>query len=1100
MNKIKSSIIVAVALIGLFVGANTTFARTPDVTCNSATVYGNVYPQNTTVSIWFEWGTSRATVQNGGGTKIGQRQVSYDTEISAGITGLNQNTTYYYRSAMQDGPYYVPATTESFTTLTSQAQTYTVNTNVTSGNGSFSPTSRQVTSGNTTSFNLIPGSGYSIGGASGCNGYLSRSTFYTGAITSNCTVSASFVQNQPTTYTVTPNAGAGGYISPSLPQQVSSGNTTSFSVIPNSGYSIDNVTSSCGGNLSGTTYTTGPITYNCSVYASFIKKENISVHLTADETSAVYGGSTTLHWQTSGSVSSCTATQGNGNWYGTKNLSGSQNTGALYADTTFGITCYGTPGSSEQASDSVKVNISSQPVASGTLYLSPYSCVIPQGVSTCTVQASWTTTNTNSASLVDGNTGNTLDTLLNRYSYNPKQVWVTYPSTNFILKGAGPTLDSKTATASCASGTHWENSRCTKDFIDAPVTVHITADNSNVAYGGSTTLRWTNSSSVTTCTATGGTSNWNGTKNPNSSASTGPLYADTTFGITCYGGSGQSASDSLRVYVNNNNNDRANPTVNTRSPSNVNFDSATLRGFVNSNGGDRTRAWFEWGTSSSNYSNQTTSVYYGSTSGSYFEYTIRGLSSDRTYYYRAVAQNDYGDVEYGSRESFRTDRDNDNCSGSNNCNGDIPYVTTYSATAVSDNYATLNGLSDANDSATDTWFEWGTSYSNLNRSTSKDYQGTGRDNFNDRITGLSPNTTYYFRAVARNSEGTARGNILSFRTSGAVIIPVGECGAGFSTCEPTAVSIIASNISQSSARLNAMAYIPLNVYTTGFFEYGPNPSLGLSTLQKSIGTISPTPFSESLSNLAPNTVYYYRAVVSNQYGISRGDILSFRTGNLIVYTDTTTGSNVIYRNTTLVSNTSSTTNTGNNVGTSRSSLVYLSVSRDEEVVRRGDIVDYIINYKNVSTQNLRNIVLRVAIPGEFEFMETTRGAFALEDNMVVVNIGNLFPQEEGSVRITVAVKEDAEIGKSVVVTANLAYTIVDTGVQEEVFAYSRNTIADGRLGLGAAAIFGAGFLPSNLLGWLLLILIILLLIAAVRWLYERPRVVVAQMNQQPENH
>ncbi len=72
----------------------------------------------------------------------------------------------------------------------------------------------------------------------------------------------------PQTFTVTPNAGTGGGISPSAPQNVNSNATTSFTITPTSGYQIASVTG-CGGNLSGTTYTTGAITGNCIVAVSY---------------------------------------------------------------------------------------------------------------------------------------------------------------------------------------------------------------------------------------------------------------------------------------------------------------------------------------------------------------------------------------------------------------------------------------------------------------------------------------------------------------------------------------------------------------------------------------------------------------------------------------------------------------------------------------------------------------------------------------------------------------------------------------------------------------------------------------------------------------
>ena len=74
-----------------------------------------------------------------------------------------------------------------------------------------------------------------------------------------------YTRNQ---YTVTPSAGNNGSISPDTPQTVTHGDTTTFTVTPDTGYSIANVTG-CGGTLSGNTYTTGTITEACTVEALF---------------------------------------------------------------------------------------------------------------------------------------------------------------------------------------------------------------------------------------------------------------------------------------------------------------------------------------------------------------------------------------------------------------------------------------------------------------------------------------------------------------------------------------------------------------------------------------------------------------------------------------------------------------------------------------------------------------------------------------------------------------------------------------------------------------------------------------------------------------
>ena len=80
----------------------------------------------------------------------------------------------------------------------------------------------------------------------------------------------------PKSYAVSASAGVGGSVSPTS-ASVTEGSTASISVTTNEGYEIDSV-SGCGGTLSGTVYTTGPITGACSVTASFkLKKYTVSI-------------------------------------------------------------------------------------------------------------------------------------------------------------------------------------------------------------------------------------------------------------------------------------------------------------------------------------------------------------------------------------------------------------------------------------------------------------------------------------------------------------------------------------------------------------------------------------------------------------------------------------------------------------------------------------------------------------------------------------------------------------------------------------------------------------------------------------------------------
>ena len=84
-----------------------------------------------------------------------------------------------------------------------------------------------------------------------------------------------FDAQPPPTFTVTPSAGANGSISPNTVQTVGSGATVAFALAASAGYhSVIGVeASACGGTLNpaGTSYTTNPVTQNCTVSATFVQ-------------------------------------------------------------------------------------------------------------------------------------------------------------------------------------------------------------------------------------------------------------------------------------------------------------------------------------------------------------------------------------------------------------------------------------------------------------------------------------------------------------------------------------------------------------------------------------------------------------------------------------------------------------------------------------------------------------------------------------------------------------------------------------------------------------------------------------------------------------
>ena len=105
----------------------------------------------------------------------------------------------------------------------------------------------------------------------------------------------------------------------------------------------------------------------------------------------------------------------------------------------------------------------------------------------------------------------------------------------------------------------------------------------------------------------------------------------------------------------------------------------------------------------------------------------------------------------------------------------VPTVQTVAAAGTTTTSATINGTitSDGGSSIIDRRFDWGTTSGNLNQAVFAASITVSGNNFSATLTGLSPGTTYYFRAWARNGStadvgygaGWNIGSILPFTTS-----------------------------------------------------------------------------------------------------------------------------------------------------------------------------------------------------------------------------------------------------------------------------------------------------------------------------------------------
>ncbi|KKU87548.1 MAG: hypothetical protein UY17_C0015G0007, partial [Candidatus Beckwithbacteria bacterium GW2011_GWC2_47_9] len=79
--------------------------------------------------------------------------------------------------------------------------------------------------------------------------------------------------------------------------------------------------------------------------------------------------------------------------------------------------------------------------------------------------------------------------------------------------------------------------------------------------------------------------------------------------------------------------------------------------------------------------------------------------------------------------------------------------------------------------------------------------------------------------------------------------------------------------------LGGVADIKGTSTTTAYFEYGKTILLSGTTPMQNVGSSGAVDFYATLENLSSNTIYYFRAVVTNQYGVDRGVIRIFKTQN-----------------------------------------------------------------------------------------------------------------------------------------------------------------------------------------------------------------------------
>ena len=197
---------------------------------------------------------------------------------------------------------------------------------------------------------------------------------------------------------------------------------------------------------------------------------------------------------------------------------------------------------------------------------------------------------------------------------------------------------------------------------------------------------------------------------------------------------------------------------------------------------------------------------------------------------------------------------------------DLPTVTTIEASLSSSGsaYCVGNISSDGGATITARGFCWSTS-ANPKIKDNKTLEGTGMGTFASIIMSFFSNTTYYVRAYATNSEGTAYGNEISFTTAS---LPTLTTTAVTSITACTAIG--GGNIISDGNGSIWTRGICLSTLTNPTIT--DNESRRTWDFKNSIG-----PFTFSIGQLRALTTYYLRAYAENYAGTAYGNEISFTT-------------------------------------------------------------------------------------------------------------------------------------------------------------------------------------------------------------------------------
>jgi hypothetical protein len=180
--------------------------------------------------------------------------------------------------------------------------------------------------------------------------------------------------------------------------------------------------------------------------------------------------------------------------------------------------------------------------------------------------------------------------------------------------------------------------------------------------------------------------------------------------------------------------------------------------------------------------------------------SISGLTPGTVYHFRVVATNADGTAA-GNDQTFTTPGP--------------PIVTTGGATGVSVNGATLNGTINPTGRATTFKFEYGTTTAYGSQVTGDAGSGSLPVAVSAAVADLAPSTTYHYRLVATNADGTSTGADATFTTAAPAATNGSDSGTGSSsggTAESPPAPTGSTSVTPRALGLT-LAFVPVRLRT-----------------------------------------------------------------------------------------------------------------------------------------------------------------------------------------------------------------------------------------------------------------------------------------------